>query len=69
MVVILLTCCSSLVTALAEIMRATTGSEAVWTMLSTSPGTDSQQPRLRQLLSSIVSEYECLTQETQANVG
>ena len=54
--VILLTCCSSLATALAGTMKATIGSGAVWTMLLTSRGTDFLQRRSRPLFSSIVSE-------------
>lgn len=64
-----LTCRSSPVTALAEIMKATIGSEVVWTMLSTFPGTDCQQRRSRQLSSSIVSEYACLAPRHQLTLG
>ena len=56
-------------TAPAEIMKATIGSEAVWMMLSTYPGTDSQQPRSRQLSSSIVSEYDRLAQRDKLTLG
>ena len=55
--VILLTWCSSLEMARAEITKATTGSGDVWTTLSTSLGTDSPQRRSRPLLSSIVSGF------------
>lgn len=66
---VLLTCCSSLATGLAETMKATTGSGAVWMTLSTSPDTDSPQRRSRPLLSSIVSERGCCVREHKLTLG